>query len=77
LQKGKLLDPFPALPLGLLLSLLGIGRYFEQAPGVLLSHLLSLARLRKLALEKGNPSSEALCLPVSRGQRRDALSLKS
>jgi hypothetical protein len=74
---GKLLDPFMTLPPGLLPSLLGIGHYIRQAPKVLLGHLSSLAHLRKLALEKGNSLSEALSLPVSRGQRCSAPRLHS
>jgi hypothetical protein len=58
LQKGKLLNPFLTLPVGLLLPPLSVGHCIGQAPGVLLGHILSLVCLRKLALEKVNPLSE-------------------
>jgi hypothetical protein len=64
---GKLLDPFPALPLGLLPPPLGIGYCIGQAPGIPLGHLSSLAHLCKLALKKYNSPSEAIYLLVSRG----------
>jgi hypothetical protein len=77
LQKGELLNLFPALPLGFLQPLLGVGRHVKQALGVLPGRISSLACLRKLTLEKGNPLREVLRLSTSRGQRRTALRLHS
>jgi hypothetical protein len=75
LQKGKLLDPFLALPLELLLAPLNVGRYVRQAMRVRLGHLLSLARLYELTLEKDNPPSKHLGLPAGRSQRCSTLCL--
>jgi hypothetical protein len=66
LQKGELLKQFPALPLRFLPTPLGIGHFIKQALRVLLGHLSSLARLRTLTLEKGDPSNKALYLLTSR-----------
>jgi hypothetical protein len=54
------------LPLKLLLPPLGIGRSARQATGVLLGHLLSPMHLYKLALEKGDLLSKALCILMSK-----------
>jgi hypothetical protein len=64
---SEILKLFPALPLGLLLPSLDIGRSIEQAPGVVIGHLMSLACLRKLALKKGDPVNKALYLLLSNG----------
>jgi hypothetical protein len=65
LQKGKLLNPFSALPLRLLPPL-DVGSYVRHARGVLLIHLLSQVHLHKIVLQKANSLSEALCLSASR-----------
>jgi hypothetical protein len=56
----------PELPLKLLLPPLGTSRFIEQALEVLLDHLSSPVCLRKLTLEKGDPSSKALYLLTSK-----------
>jgi hypothetical protein len=66
LQKGKLLNPFSALPLRLLPPPLDVGSYVGHARGVLLIHLLSQVHLHKIVLQKANSLSEALCLSASR-----------
>jgi hypothetical protein len=66
-KKLELLKQLSTLPLGHLPSVLGISRYIRQATGVLLSHLSSLAHLRKLTLEKSDLSDKAFCLLSSRG----------
>jgi hypothetical protein len=77
LQKGELLNLLPALPLRLLQLLLGVGHCIRQALGVLLGRISGLARLRLVSLEKGNPQSEVLYFPMSRGQHCSALYLHS
>jgi hypothetical protein len=62
-----LLELLPTLPLGLLPPPLGISHHVRQARGVHLGHLSSLARLRKLTLEKGNLLNKAFCLLTRRG----------
>jgi hypothetical protein len=49
--------------------------FFVPIPEARLGRILSLACIRELALQKGNPPSEPLGLLVSRGQRNDTLHL--
>jgi hypothetical protein len=67
LHKGKLLNPFLALPLSILLLLVSVGHHIGQTLGFCLSRIASLACFRQLALHKGNPPSEPLGLPMGRG----------
>jgi hypothetical protein len=50
LQKGKLLNPFPALPFGLLPSMIDVGRHARQTLGVCFGSIPSLVTIRELAL---------------------------
>jgi hypothetical protein len=65
--EGELLEVLLALPLGYLLPTLDIGHHNRQATANLLSHLLSMARLRKLSLEEGNLPDKGFHIFASRG----------
>jgi hypothetical protein len=63
----KLLKMLMALPLKRIQPTLSSGHCFRQAMGILLGHLSSLARLRKLALKEGDLSNKAFSIFMSRG----------
>jgi hypothetical protein len=67
LQEGELLKVLPVLPLEHLPLMLSSSRHVRQATGILLGHLSSPTRLRRLTLKEGDLPNKAIDVFTSRG----------